>query len=364
MVNIAKIAVGLLLAVALALGVYGWMLAKAPQPAKEPIQTAAGASAAASTIQVVVAAQPLVAGQPIKAEDLQLAGLSSRPDGAYDDVPAAVGSVPAVDIPKGAPILKGQLVTGLALKVPEGERAVAVKVDESVGAGNRIRPGDFVDVFFVLRRDGNEIDQSQARLLLSRSVCWPMVRHRWMLLPVAKKRRTESSRATALKAHARPCFQCRWKRSVGSHWGSNGSLLLALRNPADTGEPDMEKFSPLPGVLAVSLPKGTAANIPLEGADAAQAGLAMSTLAGVAGLNRSNLGIRPGTMNAGPAKPAAPRCVLHLQTHLWPWNLCVVPIPKPCGTDMKNKMSSIPGRTTSWVRLPVACGVSLMLLVR
>jgi pilus assembly protein CpaB len=94
--------------------------------------------------------------------------LPSKPDGAYDEIQAAVGSVPAVDIPKGAPVLKGQMVTGLALKVAEGERAVAVKVDESIGAGNRIRPGDFVDVFFVLRRDGNEIDQSQARLLLSR----------------------------------------------------------------------------------------------------------------------------------------------------------------------------------------------------
>ncbi len=31
MVNVAKIAVGVLLAIALALGVYGWMLARAPQ---------------------------------------------------------------------------------------------------------------------------------------------------------------------------------------------------------------------------------------------------------------------------------------------------------------------------------------------
>ena len=144
------------------------MLAKAPKSADPQAQIAAGEGQPASTINVVVAAKALVAGQALKAEDLQMAGLTARPDGAYDDVPAAVGSVPAVDIPQGAPILKGQLVTGLALKVPEGERAVAVKVDESVGAGNRIRPGDFVDVFFVLRRDGNEIDQSQARLLLSR----------------------------------------------------------------------------------------------------------------------------------------------------------------------------------------------------
>ncbi|MFS4550916.1 Flp pilus assembly protein CpaB [Comamonas resistens] len=309
MVNIAKIAVGLLLAIALGLGVYGWMLAKAPKPADSVNQTAAVAGTTASTVQVVVAAQTLVAGQPLKAEDLQLAGLSSRPDGAYDDVPAAAGSVPAVDIPKGAPILKGQLVTGLALKVPEGERAVAVKVDESVGAGNRIRPGDFVDVFFVLRRDGNEIDQSQARLLLSRKRVLAYGSASVDALTSGQEKTDgkqqgnspESARTAVLSVPVEEVSRL----ALG---GSNGSLLLALRNPADTGEPDMEKFSPLPGVLAVSLPKGTAANIPLEGADAAQAGLAMSTLAGVAGLNRSNLGVRPGgTMNAGPAKPAAPR---------------------------------------------------------
>jgi hypothetical protein len=33
-------------------------------------------------------------------------------------------------------------------------------------------------------------------------------------------------------------------------------LLLALRNPTDMTEPDMEKFAPLPGVLTVAMTKG------------------------------------------------------------------------------------------------------------
>ncbi|MEG0936794.1 MAG: Flp pilus assembly protein CpaB [Comamonas sp.] len=306
MVNIAKIAVGVLLAVALALGVYGWMLAKAPKPADPQVQTSSSEGKAASTVNVVVAAQALVAGQAIKAEDLQLAGLSSRPDGAYDDVPAAVGSVPAVDIPKGAPILKGQLVTGLALKVPDGERAVAVKVDESVGAGNRIRPGDFVDVFFVLRRDGNEIDQSQARLLLSRKRVLAYGAASVDALTSQEKADSkqqgngpESARTAVLSVPVQEVSQL----ALG---GSSGSLLLALRNPADTSEPDMDKFSPLPGVLAVSLPKGATANAPLEGADAAQAGVAMSTLAGSTGIPATRMSAdKP--MTAGVAKPAVPR---------------------------------------------------------
>ena len=305
MVNIAKIAVGVLLAVALALGVYGWMLAKSAKPADSQTQLgAAEGGAQTSTINVVVAANALVAGQPIKAEDLQLAGLSARPDGAYDDVPAAVGSVPAVDIPKGAPVLKGQLVTGLALKVPDGERAVAVKVDESIGAGNRIRPGDFVDVFFVLRRDGTEIDQSQARLLLSRKRVLAYGAASVDALSTADKADSkqpngpETARTAVL---AVPVAEVS-RLALG---GANGSLVLALRNPSDTGEPDMEKFTPLPGVLAVALPKGAAPNQSLEGLDAAQAGVGMSGLAGSSANAQRLPAAKP--MTAGIAKPVAPK---------------------------------------------------------
>ncbi len=308
MVNIAKIAVGVLLAVALALGIYGWMLAKSPKASDSQSQSASMDGKPSTTVNVVVAKQALAAGQTLKAEDLQLAGFPSKPEGAYDDISAAVGSVPAVDIPKDAPVLKGQLVTGLALKVPEGERAVAVKVDESVGAGNRIRPGDFVDVFFVLRRDGNEIDQSQARLLLSRKRVLAYGAASVDALTSSQEKADgkqanspESARTAVLSVPVEEVSRL----ALG---GSNGSLLLALRNPTDTTEPDLTKFAPLPGVLTVALPKGATAATALEGADAAQAGVSMGGLAGSTGVNRTNLGTRPvAPMNAGPAKPAAPR---------------------------------------------------------
>ena len=309
MVNIAKIAVGVLLAVALALGVYGWMLAKSPKASDSQAQSASMNGKSSAAVNVVVAKQAIAAGQALKAEDLQLAGFPSRPEGAYDDISAAVGSVPAVDIPKDAPVLKGQLVTGLALKVPEGERAVAVKVDESVGAGNRIRPGDFVDVFFVLRRDGNEIDQSQARLLLSRKRVLAYGAASVDVLTSGSQEKTEGKPANAPENPRTAVLSVPVEEvSRLALSGSSGSLLLALRNPTDTTEPDMTKFAPLPGVLTVALPKGATATAPLEGADAAQAGVGMSGLAASTGINRTNLGTRPAApMNAGPAKPAAPR---------------------------------------------------------
>lgn len=305
MVNVAKIAVGVLLALALALGIYGWMLVKAPAASDPQAQTSSSNTQSSAAVNVVVAAKAVPAGQILKVEDLQVSALPSKPDGAYDDVTAAVGSVPAVDIPQGAPVLKGQMVTGLALKVLDGERAVAVKVDESIGAGNRIRPGDFVDVFFVLRRDGTEIDQSQARLLLSRKRVLAYGGASVDALTTADKtdgkqaNGPDNARTAVLAVPVAEVSQL----ALG---GSSGSLVLALRNPTDMSEPDLEKFAPLPGVLAVSLPKGAMANAPLEGADAAQAGVAMSTLAGSTGAPAARMNAAK-PMMAGVAKPAAPR---------------------------------------------------------
>ena len=304
MVNVAKIAVGVLLAVALALGVYGWMLARAPQAPDPQAQASAGNSQPNASLSVVVAAQAVPAGQALKAEDLQLMQLPAKPDGAYGEIQAAIGAVPAVDIPKGAPVFQGQMVTGLALKLSQGERAVAVKVDESIGAGNRIRPGDFVDVFFALRRDGNEIDQSQARLLLSRKRVLAYGAASVDALSSADK--TEGKPANG-PDNARTAVLAVPVAEVNQLLlgGSNGSLLLALRNPTDMTEPDSEKFAPLPGVLTVAMTKGSVA-APLEGADAAQAGVAMSSLAGSAGTSAARTtAARP--MPAGVAKPAVPR---------------------------------------------------------
>lgn len=54
----------------------------------------------------------------------------------------------------------------MASLLQPGERALAVAVDEVSGGGNRILPGDFVDVFFMLDKS-SEVQAGQARLLQS-----------------------------------------------------------------------------------------------------------------------------------------------------------------------------------------------------
>ncbi|KAB0684331.1 Flp pilus assembly protein CpaB [Burkholderia territorii] len=167
--NVTKIIAGLLIAIAVLLGIYAWMLGRSSSSAV-PAQPAA----TATPVPVVVAARTLSAGQPIAADALKIQPTAPAPAGAFSDPATLVGRVPARDIPASTPVVSGALVSGLAEDVEPGERAIAVRVDETNAVGNRLRPGNFVDVFLNLKREGGgamfdgEVSQTQARLLMSK----------------------------------------------------------------------------------------------------------------------------------------------------------------------------------------------------
>lgn len=171
--NLTKIVAGLLIATAVLLGIYAWMLGRG-SAARAPVAVAQPA-AVTKTVPIVVAARLLPAGQPITADALKLAQTPVLPTGAFSDPEALVGRVPANDILAASPVLVGALTSGLADQVSPGERAIAVKVDETNAVGNRLRPGNYVDVFLNLKREGGgvgqagtEIPRTHARLLLSK----------------------------------------------------------------------------------------------------------------------------------------------------------------------------------------------------
>jgi len=167
--NVTKIIAGLLIAIAVLLGIYAWMLGRSssyPAPAQPAV--------AANPVPVVIATRTLAVGQPIAADALKVQPIAPAPSGAVSDPDTLVGRIPARDIPASAPVVSDALVSGLAEDVQPGERAVAVRVDETNAVGNRLRPGNFVDVFLNLKREGGgamfdgEISQTQARLLMSK----------------------------------------------------------------------------------------------------------------------------------------------------------------------------------------------------
>lgn len=175
--NITKIVAGVLIAIAVLLSIFAWFLGRRPTHVESPSMAQA---VTAKTFPMVVALQRLPAGQPIPRESLKVQQVSALPPGAFADPSMVVGRVPANDIDAQAPVLDSVLTTGLADVVTPGDRAVAIKVDATNAVGNHIRPGNFVDIFLNLKREGaggpgagTEIPRTQARLLLSRvRVLW------------------------------------------------------------------------------------------------------------------------------------------------------------------------------------------------
>lgn len=285
MTRFTRIAAIVLLLLALLLGVYAWMLGRKPVPAAAGTASSApvGAEQRQILYPVVVAAKPLAAGQKIEPSAVRVVQLPIRPADALTEVAAAVGRVPVHDLGEHTPLIEGQLASGLALRLEAGERAVAVKADEVMGVGNRIRPGDFVDVFFVLKTDSREVERGQARLLLPRL--------RVLAFGSASvdggPARGASGDGRADGGSQRPEIARTAVLAVSVEdvnrlalADANARLLLALRRPDDTDMPDPALFADLPPALQPLPGRGTeAARAPLQGLDRAHAGLAAADLA-------------------------------------------------------------------------------------
>ncbi len=304
MIRISKIIAVLLVLLALSLALYAWMLSRKPAPAPPQASvSAAGAKAAAeATYPVVVATRPLPAGQAIDAGSLRVAQLNIQPAGAFKGVAEVAGRVPVLDLGVGAPLLEGQLVSGLALRLEAGERAVAVKADEVMGVGNNVRPGDFVDVFFALKADGKDVDRSQSRLLLARKRVLAYGSASVDAMASGGEGRAGQKQAQPAAARtvvlAVPVEEVN-RLALGE---ASGRLLLALRHPEDVSTPDPALFAELPTALRPQPAKrGEPARLPLQGMDLAQAGLATADLV----QGGSARGERPASAAPRPTRPGA-----------------------------------------------------------
>ncbi|OAE51783.1 Flp pilus assembly protein CpaB [Achromobacter xylosoxidans] len=170
MSSVSRIVAGLLLVAGVALAFVAWRLASAPpRPAVSvapPVPVAAPVEPV-KLYPVVVAREAIAAGSRIdSARMLTVVQWQAALSGGFADPAPLEGAVTKVDIAVGDPIVPSLLTQGLARQLKAGERAVAIAVDEVIGGGNRIVPGDMVDVFFMIDK-GPEVASGQARLLQS-----------------------------------------------------------------------------------------------------------------------------------------------------------------------------------------------------
>jgi pilus assembly protein CpaB len=111
-----------------------------------------------ATTKVVVAAVDIPVASAMKVDWLTTLDwpVASRPEGVESDPAKLADRVPLVAISKGELVLASKLAQpgargGLATLLPDGMRAVAVRVDDVVGVAGFIHPGDRVDVLVTMQ---------------------------------------------------------------------------------------------------------------------------------------------------------------------------------------------------------------------
>ncbi|WP_085582644.1 MULTISPECIES: Flp pilus assembly protein CpaB [unclassified Pseudomonas] len=162
----------LLMLGAIVVGYWGLVLSRQPAPVAEA--PAAPAAPAASVEKTVAAAedqtrQPVVVllhdvppFTPLTAADLAIEKLRSAPAGSLGTLEQAVGRMPWRHLSAGTWLNEDSFTAGgtLARMIRRDERALAVAVDEVIGAAGQLIPGDYVDVLLYLRQDASNPQQS------------------------------------------------------------------------------------------------------------------------------------------------------------------------------------------------------------
>lgn len=323
MQKVTRAAALLLVALAVVLAIAAFSLSRrAAQPANGTTAvsraTVGDRSAPPALLPAVVASSALPAGQAIAPTALRVAKVAQPAADGYASIDAVAGEVPLVDIPAGTTITGKLLAHGVAMELKPGERALAVPVDELAGAGNRILPGDYVDVFLSLKSSqiygiNAKPQPTQTRLLLSRlrvlaygSKNLPSI-PRPASEPVTTTgtsgKETQQSVANAPRDNPAPHTAVLAVPIAEADrlllGAQDGKLSLALRYPTDDGRPDHDLFPQFRPALA-PLARLSAEQRQLLGApeNHAYAGIDGNGLAG-----HADALVKPGAAKPLPARP-------------------------------------------------------------
>jgi pilus assembly protein CpaB len=153
----------------------------------------------------------------------------SKPAGSFNDPAKLQGRVVLVSIQRGEPLTDGRLAPigtkgGLSAVVPEGKRAMTVRVNDVVGVAGFALPGTYVDVMVNTQDEGGQRgdrDHSISKIVLERI----------LVLAVAQEADRDSTKpkvvnAVTLELTPKDAEFLDLARSVGT-------LSLVLRNQTD-----------------------------------------------------------------------------------------------------------------------------------
>lgn len=163
-----KIIAALLIISALFMGIIGYKISQQEIKRVEPTTATSTSSDYVYAQKLLVTTRTLAQGETLTAEDLTLTPFPIKVDDSFNRIGDAVGKTVEFDIAKGEVLRTTHFEkkSTLTQLIEPGHRALAVKVDEVVGTGGFLKPGDHVDVIFSARASKETYDKSLSRRIL------------------------------------------------------------------------------------------------------------------------------------------------------------------------------------------------------
>jgi len=137
------------------------------------VKRAQAANPGAGAVQVVAASKTIPLASAITEHMIKTirTGKEMTPEGAFADVTDVIGRVTRSEIPRGVPVLASMLAPpgsspGMPSRIPDGYRAVSVKVDEASQVAGFLNPGCRVDVAAVMTVRRNRQSETISKVIL------------------------------------------------------------------------------------------------------------------------------------------------------------------------------------------------------
>ena len=212
------------------------------------------------TVQIVVALDKVGIGTRIGPEHVRTVAWPKalRPEGAFSDSKQVIGRGVIIPLMTNDPIVEGKLApkeggAGLTSTIPEGMRAVAVKVNDVIGVAGFVLPGTRVDIILTGSAERTGMDDTSKVILENVQV----------LAAGQNLERDEDGKPQNVQVITLLVSpEDSQKLALAS---ADGRIQLALRNPLD-----LERTNPKPVNKRALYTSGTNAPVELVSATAAR----------------------------------------------------------------------------------------------
>lgn len=198
------------------------------------------APAAMPTQPIVIAAADLQLGTELKAEDLKVINFpkGQAPQGAFAAPSDILGRGVISAIVKGEPVLPGKLASkeagfGLPTVIPEGMRAISVRVNEVIGVAGYVLPGTHVDVV-ATASPGNQQGDMTSKVVLSNV----------QVLTAGTRMEQDQEQGKPVAVTVVTLLVKPEQAERVALASTEGKIQLALRNPLDRGAPETPGIKP------------------------------------------------------------------------------------------------------------------------